>query len=170
MNVHSVTAGAYAHMLGNLLGWLDKAKTFADGKGFPVSNFLPTRLAPDMLPLFAQVSASCDIARIAVCKLSGRTFAPYDWSAAMTDVDKLREGVQSAIAFLASVGVDELEGDPARAIELPVRNAQPMHFTADQFVQRWAIPNFHFHVTMAYGLLRHGGVDLGKLDFLGKVA
>lgn len=164
--MHAASAAICTRQLKNLLTWLDKAEAHAGTKGFPSANYLTMRLAPDMLPFTQQVVIACEVARTCVAKLGGVDMPP--WAGGADDsLQALGARVRAAVAFLESFAPEPLEGSETRAIVLPQRKGDALHFTGETFLQRWALPNFFFHVTTAYALLRHAGVDLGKADYLG---
>ncbi len=166
ISMHAASASQCSHMLRSLLTWLNKAETHADAKGFPSANYLPMRLAPDMLPFTQQVVIACEIARTCVAKLAGVDMPA--WTGGADDsLQALGARVHDAVAFLESTTPGQLEGCASRAILLPQRKGDALQFTGETFLQRWALPNFFFHVTTAYALLRHAGVNLGKADYLG---
>jgi hypothetical protein len=165
MSMHAASAALYVRMLRNLQTWLDKAEAHAAAKGFPSANYLALRLAPDMLPFSQQVVIACEVARMAVARL-GVLELPA-WTGKDDSLLALRERVQDAIAWIASVSPNRLADSAGREIVLPQRQGDPLHFSGESLLQRWALPNFFFHATTTYALLRHAGVDLGKADYLG---
>lgn len=165
MTMHAASAALYGRMLRNLLTWLDKAEAHAVAKGFPSANYLVMRLAPDMLPFSQQVVIACEVARMGVARLGGLDLPP--WTGKDDSLQALRERVQDAITWITGVAPPQLADSAGREIVLPQRKGDPLHFNGESFLQRWALPNFFFHATTTYALLRHAGVDLGKADFLG---
>lgn len=168
MSISMLSAGAalHARLLENLLTWLDKAEAHATARGFPSSNYLGLRLAPDMFPLSQQVVIACEVARLAAARLAGIEMPP--WSGGGDDsLQALGSRVRDAIAFLRAVTPQQVQASATREIEHPQRMGPMLQFTGETFLQRWATPNFFFHITTTYALLRHAGVDLGKADYLG---
>jgi hypothetical protein len=165
LSMYAASAEVYVRMLRNLLTWLDKAEGHAKARGFDSGVFLGSKLSPDMLSFGKQVAIASEVARLAVARLGG-----LDLPAAQgTDdsFDGLRVRVQDAIAFVEGVSPEQLAGSAERAVVLPQRQGDPLHFTGQTFLQQWSLPNFFFHVTTAYALLRQAGVELGKADYLG---
>ena len=162
--MHTFSAPVFARMLENLLTWLDRAETFAQAKGFEVDVLLGARLAPDMLPFARQIQIACDAAKFGVARLAG-VDAP-----AFADDEKtfgeLRERVRRTLDFVRSVPAAKLAGSEEREVEVPHR-AGAAKFRGEDFLTRLSLPNFFFHATMTYALLRHNGVELGKMDYLG---
>jgi hypothetical protein len=168
MSMHAASVALYVRLLQNLLTWLDKAEAHALAMGFPSINYLVLRLAPDMLPFAQQVVIACEVARTGAAQLAGVEMQP--WTGGADDsLQALSARVKDAIAFLEAVRPEQVAGSATREVILPQRKGDPMHFTGEGFLQRWALPNFFFHVTTTYALLRHAGVDLGKADYLGPV-
>lgn len=164
--MHAASVAICTRQLNNLLTWLDKAEAHAGAKAFDSANYLIMRLAPDMLPFTQQVVIACEVARMVAAKLGGVDMPP--WAGGADDsLQALGARVRDAVAFLDSVKPQQLDGSEARTVVLPQRKGDALHFTGETFLQRWALPNFFFHVTTTYALLRHAGVDLGKADYLG---
>lgn len=166
--MYAASAEVYVRMLRNLLTWLDKAEGHAKARGFDSGVFLSTKLSPDMLSFGKQVTIASEVARLAVARLGS-----IDLPAAQGSDDSfegLRVRVQDAITFVEGVSPEQLEGSAERELVLAQRQGEPLHFTGQTFLQQWSLPNFFFHVTTAYALLRQAGVELGKADYLGAMA
>lgn len=164
ITMHSASAPIYLTMLRNLSKWLDKATEHAQAKRFDPQTLLTVRLAPDMLPLRNQVQIACDTAKFGISRLAGVEAPKFeDNEATLAD---LQQRIAATVAFIESVPASAVEGSEARAVSLPIRGRDPMQFTGEQYLQNFALPNFFFHVTTAYALLRHNGVELGKGDYL----
>ncbi len=164
---HAMSATLHRRMLGNLLAWLDKAEDHARDKGQDGAELLALRLAPDMLPFSQQVLIACEMARITLARLGDAEIAAF--SGAVDSLAGLRSRVRAAIDMVDGIGPERLAGRSAAAVVLPQRQGEPLHFSGEGFLQQWALPNFFFHVTTAYALLRHAGVPLGKADYLGAI-
>ena len=164
ISMHSASVPVFQRQLGAVLSWLDKAEAHAAARKFDTANYLQLRLAPDMLPLVSQIRIASDAAKGCVARLAGQEPPKFDDNEA--SVAELRERVQKTLAYVASVPAAAFEGSDGRSITIPMRNRDPLQFTGEVFLRHWALPNFFFHVTMAYALLRHAGVELGKGDFL----
>jgi len=150
--------------LTNLSKILDKAVAQAKSEDKPLSALLEARLAPDMHPLPNQIQIASDAAKGCAARLAGIE-AP-----AMPDTEKtfpeLQQRIARTIDFLKSVKPEQLAGAEDRTITLKFPQGE-MKFTGKDFLTGFALPNFFFHVTTAYGLLRHKGIQIGKMDFLG---
>ena len=164
LSMHSASVPIFVRMLGNLSGWLDKAEAHAREKKFEPQVYLSARLAPDMLPLPTQIQIACDAAKFCIARLAG-TEAPAFADDEKT-LDDLRQRVKKTIDYVQSVPAAQIDGSDAREISVP-RRTGPIAMTGENYLKTFALPNFFFHVTTTYALLRHNGVELGKADFLG---
>jgi hypothetical protein len=165
ISMHSASVPIFMRLLNNMLQWLDKAEQHAQAKKFDTSVYLGLRLAPDMLPFSRQVQIASDAAKGCVARLTGTENPKWDDTEA--SIAELRERIQKTIDFVKSVGPEQFEGSETREIVLPVRSGEPPRFDGETFLKHVALANFHFHASMAYALLRHAGVEIGKTDFLG---
>ena len=164
ISMHSASVPVFQRQLGAVLNWLDKAEAHATARKFDSANYLALRLAPDMLPLVSQIRIASDAAKGCVARLAGQEPPKFeDNEASFAD---LRERVQKTLAYVESLPAAAFEGSDGRSITIPMRNRDPLQFSGEVFLRHWALPNFFFHVSMTYALLRHAGVDLGKGDFL----
>ena len=164
ISMHSASVPVFQRQLGALLQWLDKAEAHAAARKFDTANYLQLRLAPDMLPFVSQIRIASDAAKGCVARLAGQDLPKFEDNEA--SLAELRERVRKTLAFVESVPAAAFDGSDDRTITVPMRNRDPLQFTGEVFLRHWALPNFFFHVTKAYALLRHAGVDLGKGDFL----
>jgi hypothetical protein len=164
ISMYSASVPVFRQMLGNMLQWLDKAEGHAQARKFDAANYLGLRLAPDMLAFVNQVQIACDGAKRAVARLTG-VEAPVHADDEKT-IEQLRERIRSTLAFIESVPAEKFAGSETRPVEVPQRNRDPLKFDGETFLKHYALPNFFFHVTTAYALLRHAGVELGKKDYL----
>lgn len=157
--VYEASAPVFIRSLRNMSAWLDKASAEkAEG------DMVGARLAPDMRPLTAQFQMASDSAKNAIGRLCGIE-AP-----AMPDTEtsfaELKERCSRTIAFIDSVSSSDFVGAETRSVELKFPNGMGYQFTGSDYLTGFALPNFFFHVTTAYAILRGGGVSLGKPDFL----
>lgn len=166
LTMHSASVPIFVRMLGNLLNWLDKAEAQALARKFDSANYLGLRLAPDMLPFTRQIQIATDTAKGCVARLAG-VEVPR-WEDQEASLDELRARVRKAIDYVQSVPPAQIDGTEGREIVLPMRTGEPLRFTGEAYLRHWVLPNFFFHVTTAYALLRHAGVEVGKADFLGR--
>jgi hypothetical protein len=164
LSMHSASVPIFVRMLGNLAGWLDKAEAHATAKKFEPSVYLGARLAPDMLPFLTQIQIACDAAKFCIARLAGVEAPPF--ADDEKTLDDLRQRVKKTIDYLQSVPAAQINGSDAREISVP-RRTGPITMTGEAYLKHFALPNFFFHVTTTYALLRHNGVELGKIDFLG---
>jgi len=154
----------FARTLKNLDAMLDKATKYAEARTFDVNNFCTARLAPDMLPFPFQIRNACDHAKSTAANLSGKE-APKHEDTEKT-VAELRERIAKCLAYLDTVtAADFADVKPDTMIRLPNRPGKAI--PAAEYLYARQIPNFFFHVTTAYDLLRQGGVEIGKSDYLG---
>ncbi len=150
-------------MLGQLDKWIEKAATFAQAKKFDASVYFTLRLAPDQYPFARQVQIACDTAKFLAARLSGKE-APSHPDTEKT-LDELRARVRAVVTYLEGFSAKDFEGAATRVITQPRWEGKVMS-GADYFLEH-GVPNFFFHLTHAYAILRHSGVDLGKRDYLG---
>jgi uncharacterized protein len=167
ISIHAASAPLFLRMLQNLSTWLDKAEAHAAAKKFDAANYLGLRLAPDMLPFTRQIQIATDTAKLALARLAG-VEAPK-WADDEKTFAELRARVKKAIDYVQSIPAAKLEGAEKREIEMPMGPGRTIKLDGETMLRGFSIPNFFFHVTMAYALLRQGGVELGKMDYLGPV-
>lgn len=164
ISVPAMSVDIFVTALSNLSAILEKGAASAAARKFDSGVLAAARLAPDMLPLARQVQIACDLAKNSVARLAGRE--PPRFEDTEKTFDELRQRIARTLDFIRSVPAGELEGSEERAIKVPA-GERTLEFKGLAFLQRWALPNLFFHVTTAYNILRHNGVDLGKRDFLG---
>lgn len=150
-------------LLRNLDACLDKAVAHAKAKGFDPRVLLESRLAPDMFPMLRQIQAACDNAKYAAARTAGKE--PPSHPDDEQTIDDARKRIANVVSYLDTFKEADFEGVSGRVVRLPRWEGKSMTAT-DYFVEH-AIPNFFFHLTMAYAILRHNGVDVGKRDYLG---
>jgi hypothetical protein len=153
-------------MLGQLDKWLDAAAAFAQKKSFDPNVFVGLRLAPDQFPFARQVQSACDTVKLAAARLAGK--APPAHPDTEQTLDELHARVRSVIAYLDGFTAKDFEGAATRVITQPRWEGKVMT-GADYFMEH-AVPNFFFHLTHAYAILRHNGVEVGKRDYLGALS
>lgn len=152
-------------MLGQMDKWLDTATAFATSKSFDPNLFLGFRLAPDQFAFVKQVQATCDTAKLAAARLAGKE-APKHADNEST-IAELQERVRSVIAYLDGFTEEDFKNGSTQSITQPRWEGRVMT-GADYFVEH-ATPNFFFHLSHTYAILRHNGVTIGKRDYLGKL-
>jgi hypothetical protein len=153
-----------ARTLKNLDAILDKATKQAEARKFDVNNFCASRLFPDMLPFIAQVRIACDHAKSTAANLAGKEPPRHEDNE--TTVADLRGRIAKCLAYLDTLTASDFEKTkPETLIRLPNRPGKAI--PAEEYLLARQLPNFFFHATTAYDLLRHGGIEIGKSDFLG---
>lgn len=165
LSFHEISITQFKKSLLNIEKWLDKAAAFADQKKFDVNNLLTARLAPDQFPFLRQVQIACDQAKFTAARLTGKQ--PPSHADTEKTIDELRARIHSVLTYLDGFKPEDFEGAEERKIELFNQKGKGMR-GADYLRER-QIANFYFHVTTAYAILRHNGVDLGKADYIGPV-
>ncbi len=165
ISMSSASSPLFKAMLGNLDHFLVKAAAYAEAKKFDPANLLAARLAPDMLPLTRQVLIACDASKFGISRLAGIEAPKFDDTE--TTIEQLRERIAKTIAFIDSVPANKLDGTEDNDITFPIgRDGSTRTMKGEAYLKHWVIPNFFFHVTTAYALLRHNGVELGKTEYL----
>jgi hypothetical protein len=150
--------------LTSLKSVLEKGAAHAQAKKIDDTVLLQSRLYPDMLPLTAQVQIAADMTRGCVDRLTGSE--PDSWEDNEKTFADLIARLDRTIAYLESVNEKQLDGAETRSVTRKLRG-QPKTFTGVNYLQQFVLPNLFFHATTTYAILRHSGVELGKLDFLG---
>jgi hypothetical protein len=155
----------FIHVLSNLNTILDKAESFAKIKNVDMHVLLNDRLAPDMFPLLRQIQIACDAAKLCASRLSGKE-APVNDDSEKTLPD-IKARIQQTIKYLESFSANDFNGAELRSITQT--RWEGKYLTGEEYVLRHVLPNIYFHVTTAYAILRHNGVDIGKKDYLGEL-
>jgi hypothetical protein len=164
LSMHAASVPVFVRLLNNLLHWLDKAQAHAEARSFDPALYLGLRLAPDMLPLSRQIQIASDAAKGCVARLAGVEIPK--WDDTEVTLDDFRARIRKTIDYVQSVPAAAFAGGDVRPIELTLRTGDTLKFDGQRFLEHWALPNFYFHVTTAYALLRQAGVDIGKQDYL----
>jgi len=164
ISMYQASVPRFVNILSNLSRILDKAQVYVEAKKIDPSVLPNYRIAPDMLPLTAQVQIACDSAKGLVTRLSG-VAAPVFEDNEKTLVE-LKERIAKTIAFIQSVPAESIDGTEEKEIVIK-RGEKETHYKGMQFMLGHAVPNFYFHVSMTYAILRHNGVEIGKRDYLG---
>jgi uncharacterized protein len=162
-NLHAFSATTFSRMLKNLSAMLTKAEAHAKAKNFDPAVLLNDRLAPDMFTLTRQVQIATDHAKGAMARLAGH--APEAIEDKETTIAELQARIAKVVAIVEGYKPEQLVGAETREISIKIPS-QELKFSGLDYLNTWALPNFYFHLTMAYAILRHNGVDLGKRDFL----
>jgi len=164
--MYAFSVPVFARTLGNLSAILGKGAAYAEQKKFDPAVMLAMRLAPDMYPLLMQVRIACDFAKGSVARLAGEE--PPKWDDGETTIGELQARIARTIEFIGGFDPARFDGADARTVTLTIRG-EPVEYVGLAYLAHVALPNFFFHATTAYDILRHAGVELGKRDFIGKV-
>jgi len=155
----------FTKMLTNLSHILDKAQTFAEQKKFDASALLTDRLAIDQFNFTRQIQATCDMAKAYASKLTGKEAPKHEDKE--TTLPELQQRIQKTIQFLQTIKPEDFKGWETRQVTNPRREGK--FLPGEEYAMQQAIPNFYFHITTAYSILRHRGLEIGKKDFLGEL-
>ncbi|MGZ3727170.1 MAG: DUF1993 domain-containing protein [Pseudobdellovibrio sp.] len=163
--LYQFTVPQFIKMLNNLNALLDKAAVFAETKKIDAEVLLQSRLAPDQFNFTRQVQIACDTAKLAASRLTGKE-APSHPDTEKT-LPELKTRIESTIAYLQKFTAQDFAESATRHITHTRWEGQ--YLTGEEFAEQHALPNLYFHVTTAYSILRHNGVEIGKKDYLGKM-
>jgi uncharacterized protein len=164
ISMYQASVPRFANILGNLSNILDKVQAHVDTQKLDPAALTAYRLFPDMLPMSRQVQIACDTAKGVVARLAG-VEAPVYEDNEQTLAD-LKARIAKTIAFIKTVTPSQIDGTEDKAI-VTKRGDKETHYKGMQFLLGHAVPNFYFHVTTTYNILRHNGVEIGKRDYLG---
>jgi uncharacterized protein len=164
ISMSSASLPVFKAMLGNLSHILDKGQAHAEAKKFDPVVLLQYRLAPDMLPFTRQILIACDGPKNGMARISGVEAPKFEDNEAT--IPELKARIQKTLDYLNSVPSEKVDGTEDKDITFPVGRDKTRTMKAEAYLKHWAMPNFYFHVTMAYAILRHNGVELGKADYL----
>ncbi len=163
ISVYTMTVETFLPMLANLSKILDKAGEHAAAKKYESSVLANARLAPDMFSLIKQVQLASDFAKSGTARLAGVDNPKFDDTE--QSLEELKARLKKTIDFVSSVKADSFKGAEDRDIVIPMRDSK-LEFKGLNYLRNWVLPNFYFHLTAAYSILRHNGVEVGKKDFL----
>lgn len=163
--LYELTVPQFSKTLQNLSRILEKSAQHAETKKFDVEVLLNSRLAPDQFHLIRQVQIACDTAKLCVSRLTGKEAPTHDDKE--KSLPELKSRIEQTIGFLNSVSKKDFENSQSKQISQP--RWEGKWLTGEEYVLHHAIPNIYFHVTTAYSILRHNGVDIGKKDYLGEL-
>jgi uncharacterized protein len=164
LTMYDASVPVFEKMLANLSRVLSKAEAYAAEKRLDPAVLLQARLYPDMFPLVRQVQIACDHAKGATARLAG--LEPPAFSDDERNFDEIGARIARTMEFVGSVAPASFDNSAFRKIELKLRSSE-LQFEGRQYLFNFALPNFFFHVTTAYDILRHGGLNIGKRDYLG---
>jgi uncharacterized protein len=166
ISIYDLSIPVLTRGLDNLSAILGKAAAHAEQRKWDSGVVAATRLFPDMLPLSKQVQIACDMAKGAAARLAGREVPAHeDTERSLAD---LQQRIAKALAVVRSVAPSDLQGAEGRAIVLQSPNGA-LNFTGLAYLTNFVLPNFYFHISMTYALLRAMGLEIGKKDFLGAI-
>lgn len=165
ISMHAMSVALFIPTLRQLAAILDKGVASATARKFEPAVLAGGRLAPDMLPLTRQVQLACDFAKNSTARLAGRDPPKFEDNEAT--FPELKARIDKTLDYLESIPASAVDGSEERDITVPLRDRK-LEMKGLPFLQRWVLPNFYFHVVAAYAILRHNGVDVGKMDYLGK--
>ncbi|MBM9578794.1 DUF1993 domain-containing protein [Leptospira sp. 201903070] len=163
--LYEITILQFTKMLKNLSILLEKGSSYAETKKFDVEILLNSRLAPDQFHLIKQVQIACDTAKLGVSRLTGKDAPKHDDQE--KTLPELQMRIQSVLEYLGTFTEKDFNDSFDRKISQP--RWEGKYLTGKEFAIQHAIPNFYFHITTAYSILRHNGVDLGKKNYLGEM-
>ncbi|WP_338052381.1 DUF1993 domain-containing protein [Rhodoferax sediminis] len=164
ISMYQASVPRLANILGNLSNILDKAQAHVDARKLDVSTLMNYRLFPDMLPFTKQVQIACDKSRSVVARLAGLDVPVYDDNE--KTLAELKVRIAKTIAFIQSVSPAQIDGTEDKEVVLKVAGKET-HYKGMQLLLGHSLPNVYFHITTAYNILRHNGVEIGKRDYLG---
>ena len=165
LSMYDLSVPVFTRGLGQLTHLLDKSLAHAKAQGIDLGTLVEARLAPDMLTLAGQIQRASDASKLGTARIAGITAPSFPdeektWDDLLARIVKTQD-------FLASVDRTLIDGHEERPVTIKAREGEA-HFTAQRYLLQFALPNFFFHVTTAYDVLRHKGVPIGKLDYLGR--
>src|ERR1051325_8829228 len=164
LSMYQASLPAFVQMLNNLSAILDKAETHAKNRKIDPEVFLNYRLAADMLPFVRQVQIAADLAKGAAARLAGVEVPKHD----DTEKADLKARIDKTVMFVQPVQPNDIDGSEGRDITLTL-GEHTVSFKGQPYLMHFVLPNFYFHCTTAYDILRHCGVELGKRDFIGAI-
>lgn len=167
LSMYQASVPQFLRMLGNLKSILEKAESWAADKKLDPAVLLNMRLAPDMFPLKRQLQIATDSAKGCAARLAGVEIPSYP-DTEETFVE-LKARLQKTMDFLASFAPAQIDGSEDKAITLNFPSME-LKFSGRDYLFQFVQPNFYFHLTTAYAILRHNGLDVGKMDFIGRPA
>ena len=165
MNATAETIFQFKNILKNLDGCLTKANAYADQRKFDVNALVTARLAPDMFSFDKQIQSTCDVAKFAAAYLSGKT--PPKHEDTETTWAQLHERIGKVVSYLETFKPEDFTN--AATAKVSPGWAKGKWFSGADYLHQVAVPNFYFHAMAAYTIMRHNGVDIGKMDYLGNV-
>lgn len=164
LSLYQASVPQFARMFGNLSAILYKAEAFSAERKIDPSVLLNARLAPDMHPLTRQVQIASDLAKGCIARLTG--VEPPSFADNESSFAELHARIGKTLDFIKGVPPEQIDAGAGREILLKFPNTE-FNFKAPDYVLHFVLPNFYFHVTTAYAILRHNGLPIGKMDYMG---
>jgi uncharacterized protein len=165
ISMSAVAVPSFEQTLGALAKIIDKAAAHCAARKIDPAVMLQMRLAPDMFPLVKQVQLTCDFAKNCVGRLTGE---PPKFPDEEKSFDELKARIAKTLDYVRSVKSADLDASADKDVTFPIGPQQTLTLKGEQFLVHFVLPNFYFHATTAYDILRHNGVEIGKRDFLGR--
>lgn len=166
LSMHQCSIPVFIHSLNNLTALLKKGETHCAKEGLDAAELINARLHPDMHPLSRQVQIACDVAKGAGARISGIEAPKYDDTE--STFTELYTRIDNTLHFLSALPAEAINGTEDKDITMQA-GPYELEFTGSSYLIKWALPNLYFHISTAYNILRHNGVDIGKIDFLGPI-
>jgi hypothetical protein len=167
LSMYTASIPVFRQMLGSLDSILAKAETHIAEKKIDPNALLQARLFPDMFPLTRQVQLASDFAKGAAARLAGADVPSYEDKE--QTFDELHARIGKTLAFIDSIPAERFEGSETREIVIMPGTPRERKFAGKSYLLHYALPQFYFHVTTAYAILRHNGLDVGKRDYIGRI-
>jgi hypothetical protein len=164
LSMYQASVPVFVRMLDNLTKILDLAVQYAEEKKIDPSVLINARLAPDMYPLTRQVQIATDMAKGCAARLAGLEVPVYEDNE--TTFPELQARIAKTLAFIQSVSAEQIDGSEERTVILKLRGKE-VSFKGQPYLLHFVLPNFYFHITIAYAILRHNGLAIGKMDYIG---
>ncbi len=164
MTIYQASIPVFIRMLENLSLILDKAVVHAEAKAIDPAVFIEARLAPDMYPLNRQIQIATDVVKACAARLAGIEIPSY--ADTETTFPELQTRIAKTITFLQSVSAEQINGSETRTVTLKLHD-KATEFLGQNYLFNFVFPNFYFHMAVAYTILRHNGLEIGKMDFVG---
>lgn len=164
LTMYQASIPVFIRMLGNLTMILEKAAAHAEAKKIDPAVFINARLAPDMYPFSRQIQIATDVAKGCAARLSGIEVPSYEDKE--STFPELLERIARTVVFLESVSAEQINGSEERSVTLKI-HGNDTGFFGQPYLFNFVLPNFYFHLTIAYAILRHNGLELGKMDYTG---
>ena len=165
ISLYQASVPSFIRMLGNLSEILNKAAVHAEAKKIDPAIFINGRLAPDMFPLSRQVQIATDMVKGCGARLAGIEVPSYEDKE--SSFPELQARIAKTISFLQTLSPEQIDGNEQREIHLKF-GSNELNFLGLPYLLDFVIPNFHFHLTTTYAILRHMGIDVGKMDYVGR--